>query len=105
MEMVSVSILRVVDDGFPTFVECVLVDADGQEHHFVEKLPVVGGLPELSFDRIFTQPGHIGCVVRDEWTDERGRELVRIDTLEPWGIESAAGETCFTVLRDQLMLR
>jgi len=101
MDAVSVTIQRFVDDSFPGFVECLLVDADGHEHHFVEKVPVVGA-PELSFDSVFPQPGHIACVVQDEWIDERGRGLVRVDTQEPWRIESTAGATCFTVLLDQM---
>jgi hypothetical protein len=36
MDIVSVSILRVVDDRFPGFFECLLIDADGREHHFVD---------------------------------------------------------------------
>jgi hypothetical protein len=35
MDRVAVSILRYVDDSFPGFVECLLADADGREHHFV----------------------------------------------------------------------
>jgi hypothetical protein len=35
MDRVSISVLRYVDDNFPGFVECLLVDADGREHHFV----------------------------------------------------------------------
>jgi len=104
MDRVSVSILRYVADSFPGFVECLLVDADGREHHFIEKVPVIGGRPDLSIDSVFPQPGHIGCTVQDEWIDERGRELVRVHTLEPWGIESTAGAACFTVLRDQMAL-
>ena len=63
MDRVSVSILRYVGDSFPGFVECLLVDADGREHHFIEKVPVIGGRPDLSLDSVFPQPGHIGCTV------------------------------------------
>lgn len=103
MNTVSVTIRGFVDDSFPGFVEFVLVDADGHEHHFVEKVPVVGGPANLSFDTVFPQRGHIDCVVLDEWFDDQGRGLIHICTLEPWDIESVAGETNFTLLRDQIV--
>lgn len=36
-----VQIERVVDDQFPGWVGCLLTDADGVRHEFVEKGPVV----------------------------------------------------------------
>jgi len=42
MKAIAVEISQVVDDsGYPTFVECLLIDAMGQRHRFVEKEPVV----------------------------------------------------------------
>jgi hypothetical protein len=38
---VSVEISRYVDDSQPGWVECRLVDVLGDEHLFVEKVPVV----------------------------------------------------------------
>lgn len=99
---VRVTILQFVDDHFPGFVECSLVDSDGRDHHFVEKGPVVSAA-NLCFDSAHRQPGHIACVVQDEWTDELGRKLVRVDTDEPWGVKSVAGETNFTVLHEQVV--
>lgn len=104
MDAVSVTIQGFFDDSFPGFVACLLVDADGNERHFVDKAPVLGP-PDLSFDSVFPQPGHIACAVRDEWIDGRGRKLVRVCTSQPWGLESTAGETYFTVLRDQIVDR
>lgn len=101
MDALTVTIERFVDDDFPSLVECVLVDSDDYTHRFVEKAPVVG-TSNLSLDSAFPQLGYIACVIEDEWTDERGRELVRVDTIKPWGIESTAGEITFTVLRTQL---
>jgi hypothetical protein len=101
MVALPVTIERFVDDEFPGVVECVLVDSDDCAHRFVEKAPVVSTV-DLPFHSIFPQPGHIACLIQDEWTDERGRQLVRVDTVKPWGIESRAGETTFTVLREQI---
>ena len=101
MAALPMTIERFIDKEFPGVVECVLIDSDDCAHRFVEKAPVVSTV-DLSFDSIFPQPGYIACLIQDEWTDERGRQLVRVNTLTPWGIESTAGETTFTVLREQV---
>ena len=41
MLAVRVNISRYVDESFPGWVECSLVDAYGYDHVFVEKVPVV----------------------------------------------------------------
>lgn len=102
MDKLSVTIQRFVDEHFPGFVECSLVDADGCEHRFIEKEPVVSAA-NLSSDSTLPQAGQIACVVEDEWMDDLGRKLVRVATDEPWGVESAEGETSFTVLREQVL--
>lgn len=96
------TIQRFVDDHFPGFVECLLVDADGCMHLFVEKAPVVSAA-NLSFDSGMPQPGHIACLVEAEWMDDLGRKLVRVSTEEPWDIESVGGKTSFTVLIEQVL--
>lgn len=101
MDVLPVTIERLVDDDFPCFVECVLIDSDDCSHRFVEKAPVVS-TANLSLDSTFPQPGYIACVVEDEWTDKRGRQLVRVSTTNPWGIESTTGDTTFIVLHDQI---
>jgi len=101
VDVFPVTIERFIDDYFLGLVECVLVDADNQMHRFVEKEPVVSNA-NLSVDSAFPQPGYIACVIEDEWTDKRGRQLVRVGTIKPWGIESTTGETTFTVLHDQI---
>lgn len=101
MAALRVMIERFVDDEFPGVVECSLVDSDNCTHRFVEKAPVVS-TANLSFGSTFPQAGYIACLIQDEWTDERGRQLVRVDTIKPWGIESAAGQTTFAVLRKQI---
>lgn len=37
----AVTITRLVDDAFPGWVECLLLDAAGNQHWFTEKVPVV----------------------------------------------------------------
>jgi hypothetical protein len=97
----AVEIVRFVDDHFPGFVECVLCDASGFTHRFVEKAPVI--TPEsLDGASHYPRPGAFACVVDEAWTDSRGRSLVRVRTDEPWGIESTAGQACFVVLASQV---
>jgi hypothetical protein len=100
MDSLSVTVHRFVDDHFPGFVECTLVDSNGCKHQFVEKAPLVS-TKNLSVDSVFPQPGHIACVVETEWI--KGRKLVRVGTDEPRNVESAAGETNFTVFDEQVV--
>jgi hypothetical protein len=101
LKAITVEITRLVDDTAPPpLVECVLVDAQGQTHRFIEKDAIVssstvtaGGLP---------QPGFLACEVEWEWVDAAGRSLARASTAKPWGIESTAGSTNFVVLAEQL---
>jgi hypothetical protein len=102
MDALSVTIERFVDDHFPGWVECSLIDADDCMHQFIEKAPVVS-TTNLLPDSAFPQPGYIACLAQDEWIDERGRQLVRVDTTKPWGVESTVREASFTVLRDQIV--
>jgi hypothetical protein len=102
MDALLVTIERFVDDCQPGFVECVLADAEGCEHRFLEKGPVVS-TANLWSDSVYPQPGYIACTVQDEWVDEQGRKLVRVCTEKPWCIESTAGRTRFTVLYEQIV--
>ena len=102
MDTLTVTIERFIDDHQPGIVECVLVDADGCVHRFVEKVPVVS-LAGLGPGSAYPQPGSIGCVVEAAWIDRQGRQCVRVSTERPWDIASSAGETRFTVFREQLV--
>jgi hypothetical protein len=101
MKAIAVEITQVVDDSaYPPLVECLLVDAQGQTHRFVEKEAImsstavaVGALPA---------PGAIACEVESEWVDSEGRSLVRAATARPWGVESTAGSSNFVVFAEQL---
>jgi hypothetical protein len=103
MPAVTVQISRFVDEHQPGFVECILMDALGESHLFVEKVPVVS-TDDLWSTSSYPQPGVIVCEVEEQWQDEAGRSLVRVSTKRPWGVESTAGTTCFTVLLAQLVL-
>jgi hypothetical protein len=42
------------------------------------------------------------CSISSRLTAD-GREVVTVDTEQPWGIESNAGQTQFEVFREQLV--
>jgi hypothetical protein len=101
MPAVSVQITRYIDDHFPGFVECVLVDAFGTAHTFIEKVPVVSA-DNLSSVSTFPCSGEVQCEICREWQDEAGLSITAICTERPWGVASTNGETKFTVLSSQL---
>lgn len=101
MPSVIVEITSLVDDKFPGFVECTLVDADGRSHTFVEKVSVVTQEP-LGLESEYPCEGAIRCEVEEEFVGFAERQLVRINTRRPHDIESARGETIFVVLYSQV---
>jgi len=101
MKAIAVEISQVVDDGgYLTFVECLLIDAMGQRHRFVEKEPVVSAT-EIDIKSL-PAPGVIACEVESEWLDSEDRLVVRAATARPWGVESTAGSSSFVVSAEQL---
>ena len=96
-----IEIVRFVDDSFPGWVECKLIDAYGREKTYVEKIPIVTAedLDSLSH---YPRPGVIACEVVERNQIE-GREVVSVDTTSPWGVESVRCETQFAVLTSQLL--
>lgn len=101
MKAIVVEISRVVDDrAYPTFVECLLVDAMGCTHRFVEKEPVVSAA-EIDIESL-PVPGVIACEVESEWLDSEDRLVVRAATTRPWGVESTTGCSSFVVFSEQL---
>ena len=100
MPSVAIQIERFVDDHQPGFVECSLIDALGEVHLFVEKIPVVS-TEDLWSDSVYPRPGNIACEVEYEWVDERGRQLAKISTERPWSVESTTGSRLFVVLASQ----
>jgi hypothetical protein len=101
MQAVRVKICRYADDSQPGWVECELVDALGQEHTFVEKVPVVRK-GHLDASSSFPQAGFIAIIVLGKSKHDNGRQLACIDTQTPWGIESTAGRSRFDVFSEQL---
>ena len=104
MPALSVEISRFVDDSNPGFVECLLVDALGRSHLFVEKVPIVS-TEDLWSTSVYPRPGVIACAVEAEWKDGAGQSLARVSTELPWHVESTTGQTQFIVFASQLVDR
>jgi len=101
MTGVRVTIRRYVDDSQPGWVECCLTDADGREWSFVEKVPIVTA-ERLDARSLYPRRGVIACQVVGRRTEADGREVVVIDTQQPWGVAATSGETRFAVRPEQL---
>jgi len=101
MRKLAIEIARFVDDDFPGWVECQFADADGRQHTLVDKVPIFSVEP-LDADTRYPLPGFARCEVLEQWRDAGGRELARISTASPDGIESADGLAEFVVLSSQL---
>ncbi len=98
---VRVKICRYADASQPGWVECRLVDAFGQAHTFVEKVPVVTKR-HVDAASSFPQAGFIACIELGRSEHDDGRQLMHIDTRTPWGIESSSGRSRFHVFSEQL---
>lgn len=91
MPSVAATIVKVISDAFPTFVECHLVDADGTAHIIHDKLPVVWAGNEWDENSL-----PITCSI-DCAIVKAGAQFTIIDLEFPWGIETITGETRITV--------
>jgi hypothetical protein len=101
MPSVTVQITRFVDDSFPGFVECELVDANGTKHLFVDKVSVLS-LFHLCSSSSYPCTGSIRCTLGAEYKDESGHAVVNISTEIPDHVETKEGNTRFVVLSSQL---
>jgi hypothetical protein len=98
----AVEIVRFVsDEPQPGIVACELVDAEGRIHTFIDKVP---GFTVKMLDAYSSYPlkGTLRCKKLATWRDENDRDVVRISTQSPDGIDSTEGITEFVVLASQL---
>ena len=82
-------------DGWPPVIRVRLVDADGREWHFIDKVPIF--VEDL--DPTTTMPAPVGILCRVVDDDGSGTISVQIDRDRP---ESEDGTTRFRVHCDQL---
>jgi hypothetical protein len=82
MHYLSVQIVRYADgSSYPGWVDCELVDAAGRTHVITEKVPLVTS-EDLDADSKYPLPGEIACEILERYEDDKGRELVRVRTVE-----------------------
>lgn len=94
MASVKLEILRIVNESFPGFVECKLVDCGGKSHFFIDKLPVVADCSDVP-----PCDGAARCSVL-----KAKKNTFVIDTSIPDDIESTNGEYIFEVNKDQVII-
>jgi hypothetical protein len=102
MPELIVDIVRFIDEAQPGIAECVMTDASGAAHIFIDKVPIftAANLTEYSS---YPQRGTIACRVLRRRHEHDGREIVTVDTSDPWHVESTEGQTQFDVPASQLI--
>ena len=99
---IKVTITRYLsDEPFPGIVECQLVDAHGHLWLFVEKSAIVSA-NSLHARTAYPQPGAIAGEVVERCRNSEGREVVRINTEQPYGVSSVDGTGQFDVFAESL---
>ena len=96
-----VQIAKFVDDSFPGWVKCELVDAEGRKHEFVDKYPYFTA-EMLDENSCYPVSGSIACEALFQWEDDQQRKLTRVSTAGPSPIESTEGLSEFVVLSESL---
>ncbi len=102
MIAVKITILHYTDNSQRGWVECNLIDVEGQEWLFIEKVPIVTSASLNGFSN-YPQPGSIACQIIDRRVDIQDRETLTIDMSKPWSIESTSGNSYFEVYPNQLL--
>jgi hypothetical protein len=101
MLILSVTITKFIDDHYPGWVECKMVDAAGKEWIFNEKVTVVSA-DNLNERSVYPQPGFIACAQAEKSTNQRNENEITVSTLMPWGVETVDGNSLFTVRSSQV---
>jgi hypothetical protein len=96
MKAVEVAIVEYVSEDQPGWVRCHLIDASNRTWTFLEKTPVVSSSHLVPTSQ-FPQPGLVACKLLSVFASPRGEQIARIDTMEPWGVESEQGTSVFEV--------
>jgi hypothetical protein len=90
------------DEPQPGIVQCEFSDAHARRWSFVDKTAIFSA-EHLDFLTAYPQPGVIACEIIRRTQDERGRDLMLVDTERPWGVESIEGIMRFEVLASSLV--
>ena len=98
---IKAKITKFTDDSQPGWVQCEFTDAFEKLHIFNEKVPIVT-TEYFDENSIYPQDGIIGCEIIERKNVDN-REIIKISTELPWGIESKSDETIFEILPNQLI--
>lgn len=104
MPSISVTITRFVDEGFPGFVECSLVDANEKTHVFIDKVPIFS-TEALWTTSSYPRSGEIRCTIEAESTNDLDRKVVTVSTELPDHVETTTGDNQFVVFSSQVIGR
>jgi hypothetical protein len=83
-------------DHFPGWIKCVLIDARGESHIFIEKIPV--------FCADWNQSpanASLDCMLEGRTLGESNQILCHVSSKKPWGLESIDGRSEFIVTEAQ----
>ena len=97
----KIRILRYVEAHFPGWVECEFTDAENNRHSLVEKVPIVSE-EDLGPDDSYPKNGLIRCEILER-LHCAGRDLLRVTTEHPDGVETKGGASKFLVLSSQIV--
>jgi hypothetical protein len=101
MDALKCELVRwVSDDPQPGLVEVRLLDANGSEWMFVDKVPIFTVAPVSSATQLPIS-GEIRCDVVGSRQAPGGQELVDVELRD--GVETADGVSRLTIRRDQLV--
>jgi hypothetical protein len=99
---IRTQIIKIIDySSYPGLVECLIVDAWGNNHTFNLKIPIVT-TQDIDITNIFPQDGFIRCVLLREWIDDLGRRIITVSTEKPDDVESVNEVSQFDLLFDQV---
>jgi hypothetical protein len=104
MHHLAVQIVRFVDDHQPGWIACEFPDAAGRFHTLIDKIPIFSEEYFLDEKSGYPRPGVLRVEVLSRSLDAHGREVVRITTDVPDGVESTEKLSEFTVLATQISL-
>lgn len=82
MKFIKIKITKFISNDQPGFVECKLTDIHNKEWSFIEKIPVVT-TENIEENSDFPLDGYIAGEVVKQWSDEKGRQILTINTQRP----------------------
>lgn len=82
-------------------VACEFVDAENRRHTLIDKVPMFS-TDALDDNSTYPRRGGVRCTVLGRWTDDQGRELLRISAAEPDAVESTEELREFVVSKHQV---